>query len=355
MAGDMNVVIAAKRPCYRELEAGRTYLWCSCGRSQSQPLCDGSHKGTPFLPIPYKAREAGEEVLFCACKQSKTPPFCDGAHNNLTDTYVLDDPNSPANRAIRPISAGTDGKAILDGGCYVASIAADSIHWDGVLGHRRVIGREDGALHQSLFYFECRQGLSRAMGFGNRDVILFVSSGIGRVTIGGRPFQVDANTGVYVRPNEIFRLENDTEKPLKVFAAACPVAQIIDWHNEPPPRFDAAHPRRTIGIDPDARNRMGDRFFQMLVDKTLGSTVVTQFIGEIPLSKAAPHRHLYEESLIVMSGKGCMWTETKKAPVHAGDVIFLPRKQLHSLECTDPAGMLVAGVIYPGDNPSINY
>jgi len=39
----------------------------------------------------------------------------------------------------------------------------------------------------------------------------------------------------------------------------------------------------------------------------------------------------------------------------AGDVIFLPRKQLHSLECTDPESMVVAGVIYPGDNPSINY
>jgi quercetin dioxygenase-like cupin family protein len=50
-----------------------------------------------------------------------------------------------------------------------------------------------------------------------------------------------------------------------------------------------------------------------------------------------------------------MWTETSKAKVEAGDVIFLPRKQLHSLQCTDPNGMLVVGVIYPGDNPTINY
>ena len=23
----------------------KTYYWCSCGRSQKQPFCDGSHKG----------------------------------------------------------------------------------------------------------------------------------------------------------------------------------------------------------------------------------------------------------------------------------------------------------------------
>ena len=100
---------------------------------------------------------------------------------------------------------------------------------------------------------------------------------------------------------------------------------------------------------------MADRFFQMLVDKSVGSDLVTQFIGEIPLSKAVPHRHLYEESLVVIKGKGFMWTENGKAAVNTGDVIFLPRKQIHSLECTDPGGMFVAGLIYPGDNPSINY
>jgi hypothetical protein len=36
-------------------------------------------------------------------------------------------------------------------------------------------------------------------------------------------------------------------------------------------------------------------------------------------------------------------------------VIFLPRKQIHSLQSTSATGMDVVGVIYPGDNPSINY
>jgi quercetin dioxygenase-like cupin family protein len=100
---------------------------------------------------------------------------------------------------------------------------------------------------------------------------------------------------------------------------------------------------------------MGDRTFQLLVNKDVGSRQVTQFIGSIPYSKAAPHRHLYEETIVVLQGTGRMWTEDLKAHVAAGDFIFLPAKQLHSLQCTDVGGMLVAGVIYPGGNPNINY
>ena len=119
--------------------------------------------------------------------------------------------------------------------------------------------------------------------------------------------------------------------------------------------LDISHPGRVVPLDPSQRQGMANRYFQMLVDRSVGSLVVTQFIGHIPLSKAEPHRHLYEEALIILSGQGCMWTENLKTPVTAGDVIFLPRKQVHSLEATNKDGMLVVGTIYPGDNPSINY
>ncbi|MEX1148055.1 MAG: CDGSH iron-sulfur domain-containing protein, partial [Sphingomonadales bacterium] len=75
--------IAQLKPCLKDLKKGRTYFWCSCGRSRRQPFCDGSHKGTGFEPLAYKAEGEAEEVLFCGCKQTGTPPFCDGTHNNL--------------------------------------------------------------------------------------------------------------------------------------------------------------------------------------------------------------------------------------------------------------------------------
>jgi CDGSH-type Zn-finger protein len=75
-------VIAQKSPYAVEVEAGKTYYWCSCGRSAEQPFCDGSHKGTEFVPLAYRAEKAGT-VYFCGCKHSGKKPLCDGAHSKL--------------------------------------------------------------------------------------------------------------------------------------------------------------------------------------------------------------------------------------------------------------------------------
>lgn len=75
-------VIAQKGPYPVEVEAGKTYFWCACGRSAKQPFCDGSHKGSGFAPIPYKAETSGE-IWFCGCKHSADKPFCDGTHETL--------------------------------------------------------------------------------------------------------------------------------------------------------------------------------------------------------------------------------------------------------------------------------
>jgi CDGSH-type Zn-finger protein len=75
-------VIAQKGPFPVELEAGKTYFWCACGKSAKQPFCDGSHKGSGFTPIAYKAATSGE-VWFCGCKHSADKPFCDGTHATL--------------------------------------------------------------------------------------------------------------------------------------------------------------------------------------------------------------------------------------------------------------------------------
>lgn len=75
-------VIAQKAPYPVEVEAGKSYFWCACGKSAKQPFCDGSHKGTDFRPIAYKAETSGE-VWFCGCKHSADKPFCDGAHEAL--------------------------------------------------------------------------------------------------------------------------------------------------------------------------------------------------------------------------------------------------------------------------------
>lgn len=74
--------IPQKAPYAVDVEAGKKYFWCACGRSKSQPFCDGSHKGTDFTPVEYKA-EKSEKMWFCGCKHTSNKPLCDGTHQKL--------------------------------------------------------------------------------------------------------------------------------------------------------------------------------------------------------------------------------------------------------------------------------
>ena len=74
--------IAQKSPFRVEVEAGKSYYWCSCGLSDKQPFCNGAHKGSGFAPVKYDATET-KTVYFCGCKHAKTPQLCDGSHARL--------------------------------------------------------------------------------------------------------------------------------------------------------------------------------------------------------------------------------------------------------------------------------
>jgi len=74
-------VVFQKFPIVQLTEPG-VYWWCACGRSKTQPFCDGSHKGTEFSPLMTEVKEK-KPLAWCACKHSKNKPFCDGSHAAL--------------------------------------------------------------------------------------------------------------------------------------------------------------------------------------------------------------------------------------------------------------------------------
>jgi CDGSH-type Zn-finger protein len=74
-------VIADRKPAILELESGN-YYWCSCGQSQTQPFCNGSHQGTEFTPLAFEVVDK-KQVALCNCKHSSNSPYCDGSHSKL--------------------------------------------------------------------------------------------------------------------------------------------------------------------------------------------------------------------------------------------------------------------------------
>jgi len=78
---DDKPICCDRKPLGQDMEPG-TYWWCSCGRSATQPFCDGSHKVCSLRPVKVEIIEPGK-VWWCQCKATGQAPFCDGSHKAL--------------------------------------------------------------------------------------------------------------------------------------------------------------------------------------------------------------------------------------------------------------------------------
>jgi CDGSH-type Zn-finger protein len=71
-------------PLPLNVEAGKTYGWCSCGHSLIMPLCDGTHR--EVAPDKRAVKFVAEEtrrVFLCGCGKTGNAPFCDETHLDL--------------------------------------------------------------------------------------------------------------------------------------------------------------------------------------------------------------------------------------------------------------------------------
>ncbi len=91
---DCEEAVIAQAKSYKvTLKKGETYYYCTCGRSQNQPFCDGSHnqEGCTYKPLKFTFEGEDEnpdeeqKVGLCGCKHNKpeSGAFCDGSHKNV--------------------------------------------------------------------------------------------------------------------------------------------------------------------------------------------------------------------------------------------------------------------------------
>jgi mannose-6-phosphate isomerase-like protein (cupin superfamily) len=224
---------------------------------------------------------------------------------------------------------------------------------EGTLRLWNRIGRAAGAQAISLRVMEFAPGLSPGIRNDDCDEILYLLdgefgssvrdevsttrvSGCVKAFIDAHSYDIDRDTGIYLRPGETFAINNSGPDPIVLISSQCP-------DPDRAPRFIPAV--TTLSADSSAPDRprlvrladrpaqpTADRWYRVLVDDEVGSTQVTQFVGSIPPGRAPDHFHQYEEVLFILKGEGRMWVGETNTPVAPGSCIYLPKGQVHCVE-----------------------
>jgi mannose-6-phosphate isomerase-like protein (cupin superfamily) len=262
---------------------------------------------------------------------------------------------------------------ILEGGCRVSSIREGEPLTEGTLRIWNRIGRASGAQAISLRIMEFAPGLSPAIANDECDEILYVLrnserddrdevrttrvSGWISLLIDGETHKLDPDTGIYIRPNQTFAVDNPGSNSIVIISSQCPDPDRAPRFVTTPVPSDSPSLKRPplVRLADRRAQPTADRWYRVLVDDEIGSTQVTQFVGSIPPGRAPDHFHQYEEVLFILKGEGCMWAGETNTPVSAGSCIYLPKGQVHCVENTGAGELRLLGVFYPAGSPSVRY
>jgi mannose-6-phosphate isomerase-like protein (cupin superfamily) len=233
---------------------------------------------------------------------------------------------------------------VLEGGCRVSRMNEGDPSVSGTLGIWNQIGKANGAEAISLRVLEFGPGTSPELGDAEHDEVLYLLEGNCTIVIDRNRYELQPETGVYVRPGRTWRVENSTPDVVRFVSSQCP--QSAGSQNQAPPVVRLSD-RRAL---PTA-----DRWYRVLVDHEVGSEQVTQFVGSIPPGRAPDHFHEYEEVLFILRGEGRMWAGETNTPIAPGSCIYLPKRQVHCVENTGSGELRLLGVFYPAGSPAVRY
>jgi mannose-6-phosphate isomerase-like protein (cupin superfamily) len=248
---------------------------------------------------------------------------------------------------------------LLEGGCRVSRLREGTPEERGSRRVFRHVDRTTGATAISLRVLEFAPGLSPTFANASCDEVLFVLAGAGAILLDGQSYAVGPETGIYLRPGATFAVEVDPSSPetLTMISSRCP--------DPGPDRADPSDVEMIAGsrsgrpplvrLSDCAAEATADRWYRVLLDETVGSAQVTQFVGGIPPGRAPDHYHEYEEVLCILRGQGRLWAGPTSTPIEVGSCVFLPRRQVHCVENTGNGELRLLGVFYPAGSPAVRY
>jgi mannose-6-phosphate isomerase-like protein (cupin superfamily) len=254
----------------------------------------------------------------------------------------------------------------LEGGCCVSEMREGEPVVNGSLRIWNQIGKATGAQEISLRVMEFAPGLSPTLRNDDSDQILYVVNEVRTACVSGRvnvfvddqSYEVAAGTGIYLRPNRTFAIENPTSDAIVIISSQCPdPARDQLFVDEPATSKDSGvtEPVPLVRLADQKAQSTADRWYRVLIDKRVGSEQVTQFLGSIPPGRAPDHFHNYEEVLFILKGEGRMWAGQTNTPISVGSCIYLPKGQIHCVENTGDGELRLLGVFYPAGSPSVRY
>jgi len=252
----------------------------------------------------------------------------------------------------------------LEGGCRVSKMDEGHPINNGSMKIWRQIDQSTGAKAISLRVLEFGQGVSPLIRNTAADEVFYVVEQIDgrppqangcKVHIEGQSFEVEPETGIYLKPEQTMLVENPGITPVVVVSVQCPESNSNG-------KVAPTHVRPNGGMNfPGVRLRdqrempTADRWYRVLVDEGIGSEQVTQFVGSIPTGRAPDHFHEYEEVLFILRGTGRMWSGKTTTAIGPGSCVYLPKGQVHCVENTGTDELRLLGVFYPAGSPAVRY
>ena len=185
-------------------------------------------------------------------------------------------------------------------------------------------------------------GRSLPRGESGRDELLYVVSGRGTLELEGEPYDLEPDSGAYVRAGETYTIDAAGPDELLIVSTTVPVELVYRSPREVVVRF----------ADRPELRADDKRTFRYVINQDAGCMDATQFVGIVEPCRAPDHSHAYDELGYILEGEGFAHIEGESIPLKGGSSFHLPPEQVHCIENTGPGVMRILGVFHPSGDPA---